>query len=71
MSVDGPSFLLGLGAATFVCGVIYWVTVGRMRREDAVWRDRQRQRIDDLAARSERQYDQSRRDLGLPPRIVS
>lgn len=71
MSIDWPSFLAGFGVATNVCGWIYWITVARMRREDLAWRNEQRRRIDDLQERSERQYDQSRRDLGLPPRSVS
>jgi len=73
--ISMPSFVLGvvvgMGVAINVLGVIYWATVGRMRREDAAFRAEQRRRIDDMAERSERMYDQSRRDLGLPPRSVS
>jgi hypothetical protein len=65
------TFMLGAGIATNACGWVYWYTVARMRREDVVWRNIQRQRIDELAERSERLYDQSRRELGLPPRAVS
>lgn len=70
-SIDGPSFLAGLGVATLACGVIYWVTVARMRRQDVAWRALQLGRIGELAARSDRMYDQSRRDLDLPPGIAS
>ena len=65
------AFMLGAGIATNVCGWIYWHTVARMRREDVAWRNIQRQRVDELAERSERLYDQSRREIGLPPRAVS
>lgn len=71
MSIDGPSFIAGLGVATNVCGWIYWITVARMRRQDITWRDEQRRRIDEMAERANRLYDQSRKDLGLPPRSVS
>lgn len=64
------AFLAGFGVAANVFGWIYWNTIGRMRREDLAWRAEQRQRIDDLQERSERMYEQSRRDLGLPPRIA-
>lgn len=69
--IDLPSFTAGIGIATFICGYIYWVTVARMRRDDVAWRNEQRKRIDELAERSDRLYDQSRRDLGLPPMAVS
>jgi len=73
--IDSHSFVLGIivgaGASLNVVGVIYWSTVARMRREDVAFRVEQRRRIDDMAERQERMYDQSRRDLGLPPRIVS
>jgi type VI protein secretion system component VasK len=68
---DLSSFIAGIGMAAFVCAFIHWITVSRMRRDDVAWRQEQRKRIDELAARADRQYDQSRKDLGLPPRRVS
>lgn len=74
MSIDLPSFLVGLGVAANVfgwIGWIYWSTVSRIRREDVEWRVEQRKRIDDLQEHSARMYDQARKDLGLPPRRLS
>jgi hypothetical protein len=71
VNIDWPPFLLGVGAAINVCGYIYWNTVSRIRREDVEWRIEQRDRIDELQERSERLYEQNRKDLGLPPTVRS
>lgn len=71
MSIDWPSFLLGMGVALHVCGLLYWLTVSGIRRADVAWRNEQRRRLDDLVERHERQYAETRREMGLPPRRVS
>lgn len=69
--MDWSSFFAGVGCALNVCGLVLWATVMRIRREDVAWRNEQRRRIDDLGLRSEQQYAQTRREMGLPPRSAS
>lgn len=69
--MDVPSFITGAGLASMAWAVIYWASVGAMRREDAAFRRKQRERIDALAAVSEQRYEQARKDIGLPPRLKS
>lgn len=73
--INLPSLILGIivgsGVTLNVMGLIYWVTVARMRREDVTFRLEQRRRMDDMQERSERLHEQARRDIGLPPRALS
>lgn len=69
--MDVSSFLAGAGLASVAWTTLYWLTIAAMRREDAKFRREQRKRIDDLAERSERMYEQARREIGLPTRLKS
>lgn len=69
------SFVIGFvgGVLTGInlAGIVYWAQVRRMRAADREFRAEQAKRLDELREWSARQYEQTRREIGLPPRSVS
>lgn len=69
--MNWSSFIAGLAIGVSVSGVLYQIALRRLRRADADFRTKQRARIDELSDWSRRNFDQARKELGLPPRVQS
>lgn len=64
------SFVAGMFVGINLAGIVYWTQIRRVREADREFRAQTAKRLDELREWNARQYDQSRRDLGLPPRRV-
>lgn len=66
--------LIFIGGAIFgatVVGHFYWRSVQSLQRINAEFRIEQHRRLDELAEWHHRNLDEARREVGLPPRVVS
>ena len=65
------SFIAGLLTGINLAGWVYWASMRRARAADREFREYHAKQLDELREWSARNYEQSRRDIGLPPRDVS
>lgn len=65
------SFIVGLTVGINLAGTVYWFVLQGVRRDAAASRAEQIRRLDEISDWSRRQYEQARKEIGLPPRSVS
>lgn len=63
-------FIAGVITGINLAGIVYWAQMRRVREADREFRAEQRKRFDELREWNMRQYDQARKEAGLPPRIM-
>jgi hypothetical protein len=66
-----PEFMAGILVGVVMMGFVHLAAMMRVRAADREFRFETKRRIDAIGEWSARQYEQSRKEIGLPPRRTS